>query len=95
MLCNILPEGPPLCFPADHKVQENNAKGELKKVRILQILHKYINSAATAFIFSLSDKPDTLKYWYVCYHCIFILTLCSKDWKAKGWISYDQFKKLP
>lgn len=31
MLCNILPEGPPLCFPADHKVQENNAKGELKK----------------------------------------------------------------
>lgn len=49
MLCNILPEGPPLCFPADHKVQENNAEGELKKVRILQILHKYINSAATAF----------------------------------------------
>lgn len=31
MLCNILPEGPPPCFPADHKVQENNAEGELKK----------------------------------------------------------------
>lgn len=31
MLCNTLPEGPPPCFPADHKVQENNAEGELKK----------------------------------------------------------------